>query len=538
MHEYDFVVVGAGSAGCVLAARLSEDPRTRVLLLEAGGSDRSFWIRTPLGYGKLFFDPRFNWKYQAEPDPGLGGRRGYWPRGKVLGGSSSINAMVYFRGLPADFDDWRAAGNPGWGWDDVLPWFRRFERFVDRDGQVHGDGPLTVSDVYRDMHPLMQRWRQAAAELGLPLREDFNAGDAEGLGFYTITSRDGRRCSAADAFLHPAMQRPNLGVETGALATRVVFEGRRALGVEYLRDGERHIARAAAEVLVCGGSVNSPQLLQLSGVGPGALLQRHGIAPVLDLPAVGENLQDHLAVSYSYRANVPTLNGELGPWWRRIVHGIHYLATRRGLLSLSVNQGGGFVRSRADAPRPDLQLYFNPITYSLATPGRSAILSPDPWPGFILCFQPCRPESRGRIGIASPDPLAPPRIAPNSLATASDRAVVAAGGRLIARLEQTAAIRAITESVTAPAVADMSDEQVIEDFRARAGTVYHPVSTCMMGADPRHAVVDSRLRVHGIERLRVIDASVFPNLVSGNTNAATMMVAERGAAMVREATHR
>jgi len=511
LGEFDTVIVGSGSAGCVLAGRLSADGRRRVLLLEAGGSDRRFWIRLPIGYGRTFFDERINWKYQTEPEPALNGQRGYWPRGKVLGGSSSINAMVYCRGLPGDFDDWRDAGNPGWGWADVEPVYRRTECRVDAQGRAAGGGPLFVS------------------EIGLPHTDDFNGPQPEGVGLYQITTRHGMRWSAADAFLRPALRRPHLQLESGARVHRVLFEGRRAVGVVFGRGGQLFTARARREVILSAGAVNTPQLLQLSGVGPGALLQQHGIPVLLDQPNVGGRLQDHIAVSYFYRATEPTLNNQLHPLHGKVAAALRYAFTRSGPLSVGVNQCGGFVRSRADLPRADQQLYFNPVTYSMAPAGKRPLMNPDPFPGFILSFQPCRPTSRGRIDIGSPDPMATPVIRPNYLSTESDIDDVVAGGRLLQALLATRAMQGLIAAPIAPALAGMDAQQIVDDFRARAGTVFHPVGTCAMGPDPHSAVVDARLRVHGLEGLHVVDASVFPNITSGNTHAPTVMVAQKAA---------
>lgn len=529
LGEFDTVIVGAGSAGCVLADRLSADGRRRILLLEAGGTDRRFWIRLPIGYGRTFFDGRINWKYLTEPEPALNGQRGYWPRGKVLGGSSAINAMVYCRGLPGDFDDWRDQGNTGWGWADVEPVYRRTERRVDARGRAAAGGPLFVSDVEPALHPLRRHYFAAAREIGLPHTADFNGPQPEGVGLYQITTRHGMRWSAADAFLRPALRRANLQLESGARVHRLLFEGRRAVGVVFERGGHLCSVRARGEVILSAGAVNSPQLLQLSGVGPGALLQQHGIPVLLDQPNVGGQLQDHIAVSYFYRATEPTLNNQLHPLHGKLAAALRYACTLRGPLSVGVNQCGGFVRSRAGLPRADQQLYFNPVTYSMAPAGKRPLMNPDPFPGFILSFQPCRPTSRGRIDIASADPAAAPSIRPNYLSTDTDLADVVAGGRLLQALLATRAMQGLIAAPIAPALAGMDAQQIVDDFRARAGTVFHPVGTCAMGPDARSAVVDPQLRVHGLQGLRVVDASVFPNITSGNTHAPTVMVAQKAA---------
>ena len=531
MTPWDYVIIGAGSDGCVLADKLSARDGNRVLVLEAGPPDAFFWIKTPAGYGRTFADPRVNWKYQSVPNPGLGGRTMYWPRGRVVGGSSSINALVYCRGMPVDFDDWRAMGNPGWGWDDVRPCFESFERRVAADGTVLRDGALDVKDVSPFLHPLRRHWLSAAAELGLPSTDDFNGSHPEGVGCYQITVRDGRRRSAADAWLRPALRRGNVKLETGAWASKIRMDGRRAQGVEYVQDGRPRYAAAQREVILCGGAVNSPQLLQLSGLGPGRLLSDLQIPVVLDNPAIGGNLQDHLAVSYSFEATEPTLNDELHSSWRKFLAGLRYVLTRRGPLSLSVNQFGGFLRAMPAGARPDMQLYFNPITYGANDANRRSI-NVDAFSGFILCFQPTRPTSRGRIDLASADFRQPPTIDPQYLSTEADLADVVNGGLLIQSIARTRAMRALIKAPVGPDVTHMRAEEILADFRARAGTVYHPVSTCRMGPDPSDSVVDASLKVHGIGQLRVVDASVFPTVTSANTNAPTLMVAHKAAELI------
>jgi len=527
---YDYVVIGAGSAGCVLADQLSADGRATVLVLEAGGHDRRLWINMPIGYGKTFYDERVNWKFQAQPDPGLNDRRIYFPRGKVVGGSSSINAMVYCRGLPGDFDDWVAAGNTGWGWRDVAPVFDHLERRVDADGTAAADGgPLFVSDVRRQLHPMARHFFAASQQAGLPFTEDFNGAAPEGVGRYQINTRHGMRWSAADAFLRPALRRGTVTLSTGALAERVLFDGRRAVGVAYRQGSSRHTVRARAAVVLSAGAIQTPQLLQLSGVGPGALLQRYGIAPVLVQEQVGARLQDHLAMSYTYQATEPTLNNVLSSLWGRLRIGAQYAMTRKGPLSISVNQCGGFVRSHADAPQVDLQLYCNPISYTLQESQTGTQIVPDRFAGFILCFQPCRPHSRGRVEIVGTDIAQPPAIMPSYLSHPHDVAQALRGAQLIRRLENTDAMRALIQLPIAPRLDAMDDAAMVEDFRNRASTCYHPVGSCAMGPDPASSVVDADLRVHGLDHLYVVDASVFPNVTSGNTHAPTTMVAHKGA---------
>ncbi len=532
-HEFDYVIVGAGSAGCVLANRLSANGKHSVLVLEAGGSDRRFWIQTPIGYGKTFYDPAVNWMYTTEPDPGINQRQSYWPRGKVLGGSSSINAMVYIRGQADDYDDWRDLGNPGWGWQDVLPYFRKSETWSGGAGEYRGgDGPLHVSDVSAQHHPICRRFFDAAHELGIGFNPDFNGETQEGVGYYQITTQGGRRMSAARAYLHPALKRPNCTVFTYARTTRIEFDGRCAQAVEFDRGGERQRVRARREIILSAGSINSPQLLQLSGVGAGATLQKFGIETIVDLPGVGRNLQDHLDCCYYYRSKIPTLNNQISPWWGKLLAGIQYLLFRNGLLSLSINQAGGFVKSHPSRPRPNIQTYFNPMSYTTAPAGKRPLMRPDPYPGFVNSIGQIRPLSRGFLSIDSPDPFAAVKIHPNYLSDDEDVTQMLEGVRLLRRLAQCEALREIIDAEVTPGPGVQSDEELIADIRERSSTVFHPTSTCMMGPRQNGAVVDPQCRVYGTEGLRVVDASIFPTVISGNTNAPAMMVAEKAADLI------
>ncbi len=533
-EEFDYIIVGAGTAGCVLANRLTEDGKYSVLLLEAGGSDRSIWIQMPIGYGRTFFDKRINWMYDTEPVEALGGRRSYWPRGKVIGGSGSINAMVYVRGQPRDFDDWKALGNQGWGWDDVLPYFKKSEDF-DWHSAHHGKGgPQHVTDISPFAHPICRSFIESAQTLGFPASSDFNGGRPEGVGYYHINTRGGWRASTANAFLHPARKRKTLKLQTMAHVSRILFEGRRAVGVAYTRKGAKLEARARREVILSGGAINSPQLLMLSGIGPASHLKDMGIDTLVDAKAVGRNLQDHIAVSYFYKVRTATLNDVLHPLLGKLRAGLRYVADRAGPLSLSVNQSGGFVRSDATKEHPNLQLYFSPVSYTKTPLSERKLLNPDPFSAFLLSHNPCRPTSRGHIELNSSDPSEYPAIHPNYLATQTDIDDVLAGNRILRQLASTQPLADIITEELIPGSDVDGDEALLADFRARADTVYHPTSTCMMGTDPANAVVDARLRVHGIEGLRVVDASVFPTITSGNTNAPTVMVAEKGATMILE----
>jgi choline dehydrogenase len=531
-REYDYVIVGAGSAGCVLANRLSENPKHRVLLIEAGGSDARFWIKVPLGYAKTFADPAVNWRYTGEPDPGLNGRRVYFPRGRVIGGSSSINAMAYMRGLPVDFDDWERAGATGWNWDTVRRTYEALETMIEADGSAKGSGPLVVSDVSAGMHPFVKHFLAAAREMGWPVVKNINTADeTEGLTKMRSTVSKGRRWSSADAFLRPALKRANLTVIRNTLVERVVVEGARATGVQYRMRGRQEVAQARREVILSAGAINSPQILQLSGIGPAELLQQHGIAVLHDLPEVGRGMQDHLAISHYYRATEPTLNSKLGSPIGQVLAGIRYLLTRKGPLSVPVNQISGYVRSSPDMEVADLQIYCNPMSYVTLPSGAVGV---DPEAGFLLCVQPCRPTSRGEVRIVSADPATPPLIQPNSLSTNEDCEMVIKGSRLLQQLALTPAIQNVTRARLYPDITTMDDAALLQNFRDRSGYVFHPSCTCRMGRDASSSVLDARLRVHGIEGLRVVDASSFPNVTSGNTNGPVMMLAARAAELILE----
>lgn len=535
MQTYDFIVVGSGSAGSVVADRLSASGRFSVLVLEAGGTDQRFYVQMPLGYGKTFFDPAVNWNYKAEPDPGLSNNADHWPRGKLLGGSSSINAMVFIRGAREDFDAWAAAGNPGWAYDDLLPSFKAMEDNEAGADQWRGTGgPLHVTDCSRAVHPLTKRYLAAAEQAGLPFNPDFNGASQEGVGVYQITTKNGRRMSAARAFLRPAMKRSNVRVETSALATRILFEGKRAIGVEYEQNGEKKTARAGREVILSGGSINSPQLLQLSGVGPMALLTGLGIPIVLANDNIGANLQDHVGINYTFKGKLPTLNQILRPWWGKLLVGMQYILLRSGPLSLSMNNAGGFFRTDASMTRPNMQLYFQAFSTVIPKSGERPILTPDPWPGFSIGLSNCRPSSRGEIMIRSSNPRDYPRITANAYSTNADVDEMLAAVKFVRKIAAMPAMAEIIEEEVLPGPSIQSDADLIQDFRKRSGTVYHPVSTCRMGPHAARAVVDPRLKVHGLDALRVIDASIFPDNITGNTNAASILTGWKGADLVLE----
>jgi choline dehydrogenase len=530
---FDYVIVGAGSAGCVLAERLSADGRNSVAVLEAGGSDRHLYISMPLGYGKTFYDSNVNWMYAAEPDPGLNGQRDHWPRGKVIGGSSSINAMVYVRGAREDYEEWQSLGNPGWGWKDVLRCFKAIENTeAGADEHRGAGGPLFIARNDDQLHPLYAAYVAACQQAGLPYNPDFNGAGQEGVGHYQLTVRDGRRNSAARAFLYPALKRPNLQLFTEAFVQNLQFDGRRCTGVSYLQGGQLKNLKAGREVIVAAGAINSPQLLQISGLGPAGLLSAHGITVVQDLPQVGRNLQDHVGLNYTYRMTQPTLNDELRPWTGKLRAGLRYLLQRRGPLSLSINQGGGFFRTSSRHKLPNMQLYMQAFSTLLLKAGERPITNPDPFPGLSIGLSNCRPTSRGFIEIRSADPAVHPRIVANAYSTDEDVQEMLDAVKFIRRIAAQPAIAGLIAEELRPGSAIQSDTELIHDFRQRSGTVYHASCTCRMAPSPADGVVDARLRVHGVSGLRVCDASAFPKLISGNTNAACMMIGWRGAELV------
>jgi choline dehydrogenase len=526
--EADFVIVGAGSAGCVLANRLTACGRHRVVLLEAGPRDRHFWIHVPLGYGRLFKDARVNWLYATEPEPELNGRVIFQPRGKVLGGSSSINGLLYVRGQPEDFDHWRQLGNAGWGFDDVLPYFRRSEHQARGESTLHGvGGPLCVSDA-TEPHELCDAFIAAAGQAGIPGNDDFNGPVQEGAGYFQTTSRRGIRWSTARGYLRPALRRANLKIITEALATRVLFEERNAVGVEFRRAGETCTVRARREVVLSGGAINSPQLLQLSGVGPGALLSKHGIPLIAERAGVGEDLQDHLQVRTILKCTKPiTINDEIGTLMRRLGVGMRYALWRKGPLTVSAGYAGAFFRTNDRVATPDVQIHF--ITFSTDRMGERL----HPFPGFTASVCQLRPESRGFVRIKSRDPAAAPAIQPRYLSTEADRRTNVEGMKRLRAIMTMPAMRPYVLAEHWPGPGVQSDAEILQYCREVGSTIYHPSSSCRMGIDDR-AVVDPRLKVYGVDGLRVVDGAIMPNVVSGNTNAAIVMIGEKGADMILE----
>ena len=530
-EQYDFVIVGAGSAGCVVAERLSRSGKHTVLLLEAGREDDSFWMPVPLGYGKLYNDSRYNWMYESEPEEELHNKRLFQPRGKTIGGTSSINGMVYVRGARHDFDGWRDMGAVGWGFDDVLPYFKRTEDNVLGADDYHNvGGPLPISDIPR--RPLANSFLAATAEAGYPVNPDFNGPSQEGFGYSQLTVKKGRRWSAADAYLHPARRRPNLRVVINALADRIAFEGRTARGVAYLQGSERRTATAAREVIVCGGVFNSPQLLQRSGLGPAGLLKDVGVEVLADMPQVGANLQDHFGAALTWRVNKPiTLNDHMNNPLRFFWMAAQYFLLHRGPMASNAGLCQGFIRSSPELPRPNLAILMWIWSQASTAQQVNEPVRLQPHPGMTAMVCNSYPESRGTVRLKNANPHTAPEIRFNNLKSETDRRVMIDGIRELRRIMSMPAIAEHLDGEQDPGPVCASDADLLEHIRRRGRATYHATSTCRMGSD-LDAVVDTELRVRGVANLRVMDASVMPRVISGNTNAATMMIGEKGSDLV------
>lgn len=528
-ETYDYIVVGAGSAGCVMARRLSDDPSLRVLLLEAGPPANDFWVRTPAGMAKMYQSERYNWRYFTEPVAKLRDRKIYWPRGKGLGGTSVINGMVYTRGNRRDYDHWASLGNAGWGWDDVLPLFKRSEDNQRGADAFHGvGGPLGVSDS-SVIHPSAIAFLEAAARNGIPRLDDLNTGDPEGCGMLQATIRNGIRQSTYEAFLAPVRQRPNLTVRSDVQVRRVLFEGRTATGVEVLQDVHVKSLHARREVILCAGVLSSPHLLMLSGIGNGEMLQRQGIRTLVDAPGVGQNLQDHFVSRVQVKTTPESSYNRDLLGWRKYWQGMRYLVAHSGYLAQAASMAGAYLKSSPDVPYADMQISFRPMTFSVTPTGEMAV---DSHHAVSASVYRVRPASRGEILLRSPDPLQPPAFIPNYLSADEDVQAMISGIRQLRQIlaSEPMASRIVAELI--PGAHVTTDEQLIDYMEREGQCAFHPVGTCKMGRDPM-AVVDERLRVRGVERLRVIDASIMPTVISGNTNAPTIMIGEKGAEMVR-----
>ncbi len=521
--EADFVVIGAGSSGCVIANRLSANPGNRVILLEAGGKDTNPWIHIPVGYFKTIHNPKVDWCYQTEPDPGLNGRSIEWPRGKVLGGSSSLNGLLYVRGQSQDYDRWRQMGNVGWGWDDVLPLFKRAENNERGADEFHGDqGPLSVSNM-RIQRPITDAWVAAAQAAGYPFNPDYNGATQEGVGFFQLTSRKGRRCSAAVAYLNPVKNRTNLQIITHAQVDKIDIQDKRATGVSYKdRAGNVQTITARREIILCGGAINSPQLLMLSGIGEAEQLQHHGIKVEHDLPGVGKAMQDHLQARLVYKCNEPTLNDEVSTLMGQAKIGLKYVLFRSGPMTMAASLATGFLKTRSDLETPDIQFHVQPL--SAENPGKGA----DKFSAFTMSVCQLRPESRGEIRLASGDPRAYPKIIPNYLSTETDCRTLVAGVNIARKIARHAPLTSkISHEYRPHADLDMNDyDATLNWTRGNTASIYHPTGTCKMGKGA-DAVVDDKLCVHGIQGLRVADCSIMPEIVSGNTNAPAIMIGEK-----------
>jgi choline dehydrogenase len=524
--QFDYIVVGAGSAGCVLANRLSADGRYKVLLLEAGPKDNYLWIHIPIGYGKTMFHKAYNWGFYTDPEPNMKDRRIYWPRGRGLGGSSSINGLIFVRGQREDYDHWAQLGNAGWDWNSVLPYFMKSEHNSRGASATHSDkGPLWSSDIGAK-HELMEAIIKGANEIGVPRNDDFNTGNQEGVGYYQLFTHNGWRISSAVAYLKPARGRANLRIETDAHTTGVILEGRRAVGVRYLQNGVTREARASREVILSAGALQSPQLLQLSGIGSASLLQRHGIGVVHDLPGVGQNLQDHLQLRLMYKVSKPiTTNDDLRTIFSQAKIGLQWLLTRTGPLGIGINQGGLFTKILPGSVSPDIQFHFGTLSADMAG-GK-----PHPWSGCTFSVCQLRPESRGAVEIKSTDPLEPPSMRPNYLDAETDRICAVESIKYARRLASTKALKPYLIEEHKPGADVRSDDEILDFAREYGATIFHPTGTCKMGSDPM-AVTDARLRVHGIGGLRVVDCSIMPTLVSGNTHAPAVMIAEKASDMI------